>query len=53
MEPVGSNSGGGTTRRRMLQMVGAAAAIPAISGLGAGSALAAQRQTVGDRPSEE
>jgi non-heme chloroperoxidase len=48
VEPVGSNSGAGTTRRRMLQMAGAAAAIPAFSGLGADSALA--RQTFGERP---
>ena len=44
VEPVGSNSGGGSSRRRMLQMVGAAAAIPAISGLGAGSMLAPRRR---------
>ena len=37
VEPVGSNSGGRSSRRRMLQMVGAAAAIPAFSSLGAGA----------------
>ena len=49
MEPVGSNSNGRSSRRRMLQMVGAAAAIPAFSSLGQASATLAS--PAGRRPS--
>ena len=48
MEPIESNSGGGTTRRRVLQMAGAAAAVPAITGLGAGGR--SPPRTVAERP---
>ena len=51
MEPVGSNSSGRSSRRRMLQMVGAAAAIPAFSSLGQASAtLASPRRAVAHQP---
>jgi non-heme chloroperoxidase len=52
MEQVRS-SGGGSSRRRVLQMFGAAAAIPAIRGLGAGSVLAPRRQAVHGRWSRD
>ncbi len=47
------NSGGRSSRRRMLKMVGAAAAIPAISGLGAHAAAVAPRRAVAHRPPDE
>jgi non-heme chloroperoxidase len=47
------DNGGRSSRRRMLKMVGAAAAIPALSGLGAHAAAVAPRRAVARRPPGE
>jgi pimeloyl-ACP methyl ester carboxylesterase len=50
MDRAGTIRGGTTSRRRLLQLLGAAAAIPAIAGTGAGRVLSSGQRAVARQP---